>query len=246
MKTPVYFISDIHLHMDLNSDEKKRRKNLYRLFDKIKSTGGTCFFLGDLFDFYFEYSNVIPKSYLDFYNKAQELRKNDIGLYFLAGNHDYWVGEHIKNTVMDKVYLGDSQVQINGKRFYLTHGDGLLSWDYGYRLLKKVIRSKLFIWLFSILHPTIAFKIASFISKSAKQHDHNADFNKDVRIELKNIAKTHFDNGFDYMISGHYHLGEMFSMKEGKLIVLGDWFFRPSYAIFDGDDLELILWEEDV
>ena len=145
---------------------------------------------------------------------------------------------------MDKVYLGDKKIEINGKKFYLTHGDGLLSWDHGYRLLKKIIRSRLFIWILRILHPSIAFKIASFITKSGKRNDYKADFNKDVRIELQNIAKTHFDNGFDFMISGHYHLGEMFSLKKGKLAVLGDWFYRPSYVIFDGNDIKLILLEQ--
>ena len=47
------------------------------------------------------------------------------------------------------------------------------------------------------------------------------------------------------MISGHYHLGEMFKVNEGKLVVLGDWFFRPYYAIFDGNDLSLESWEHD-
>ena len=44
---------------------------------------------------------------------------------------------------------------------------------------------------------------------------------------------------------GHYHLGEMFKVNEGKLVVLGDWFFRPYYAVFDGEDLSLEPWEHD-
>jgi len=47
------------------------------------------------------------------------------------------------------------------------------------------------------------------------------------------------------MICGHYHLGEMFSVNEGKLAILGDWFYQPSYAIFDGTDLTLHPWEND-
>ena len=243
MKTPVYFISDIHLKLSLDNNEKKRRNKLYRLIDQIMETGGSCFFMGDLFDFYFEYPDLIPKSYFDFFEKTKVLKESGITLYFLAGNHDYWVGDHITNDIMDEVYLDDKQIEINGKKFFLTHGDGLLSWDHGYRLLKTIIRSSLFTKVFKWLHPTLAFKIAKFISRSGKHNTHNDDFNKDVRRELKNSAEKHFEEGFDYMITGHYHLGELFKLKKGKLAVLGDWFFRPSYAIFDGEDLQLKDWE---
>ena len=245
MKTPVYFISDIHLKLSLDNNEKKRRNKLYRLFDQIMETGGSCFFMGDLFDFYFEYPDLIPKSYFDFFEKTKVLKENGITLYFLAGNHDYWVGDHITNDIMDEVYLDDKQIEINGKKFFLTHGDGLLSWDHGYRLLKKVIRSKTFIWLFHWLHPTIGYRIAGMISRSGKKDTHGEDFNEDVRVELQKVAKEHFDNGYDFMISGHYHLGEMFLIEKGKLVVLGDWFHRPSYAVFNGEDLELRHLEDD-
>ena len=46
------------------------------------------------------------------------------------------------------------------------------------------------------------------------------------------------------MITGHYHLGEIYNLNNGKLAVLGDWFYRPSYAKFDGKDLSMNLWEE--
>ena len=245
MKTPVYFISDIHLKLSLDNNEKKRRNKLYRLFDQIMETGGSCFFMGDLFDFYFEYPDLIPKSYFDFFEKTKVLKENGITLYFLAGNHDYWVGDHITNDIMDEVYLDDKQIEIKGKKFFLTHGDGLLSWDHGYRLLKKVIRSKAFIWLFHWLHPTIGYRIAGVISRSGKKDTHGEDFNEDVRVELQKVAKEHFDNGYDFMISGHYHLGEMFLIEKGKLVVLGDWFHRPSYAVYNGEDLELRHWEDD-
>ena len=245
MKTPVYFISDIHLKLSLDNNEKKRRNKLYRLFDQIMETGGSCFFMGDLFDFYFEYPDLIPKSYFDFFEKTKVLKESGIALYFLAGNHDYWVGDHITNDIMDEVYLDDKQIEINGKKFFLTHGDGLLSWDHGYRFLKKVIRSKTFIWLFHWLHPTIGYRIAGMISRSGKKDTHGEDFNEDVRVELQKVAKEHFDNGYDFMISGHYHLGEMFLIEKGKLVVLGDWFHRPSYALFNGEDLELRNWEDD-
>jgi UDP-2,3-diacylglucosamine hydrolase len=243
MKTPLYFISDVHLKLRLSPDEKNRRKNLYRLLDHIRETGGTCFFIGDLFDFYFEYPHLIPKAYIDFYHKALEMKRDGIELHFVLGNHDFWVQDFMTETLMDQVYFDDTTFEVNGKKFYITHGDGLLSWDHGYRLLKKIIRSPFFIWLFRWIHPTIAYKIANSISRSGRHYTHSEDFNEDVRIELQNVAKNHFENNFDYMISGHYHLGEMFTINEGKLAILGDWFHRPSYAVFDGMDLSIHSWD---
>ena len=243
MKTPVYFISDIHLKTQTTPKEKKRRKSFYALLDKIRSTGGTCFFVGDLFDFYFEYPDLIPKSFSDFYQKIYEMKKDNIDIHFLLGNHDYWVGNFMTETLMDKVYFKDAIIESNGKRFLITHGDGLLSWDHGYRLLKKVIRSKPFIWLFKWIHPTVAYKMANFISKSGSHDNHSENFNTDIRTEIQDIAKSYFDNGFDYMICGHYHLGEIFSINNGKLAILGDWFFKPTYAVFDGTDLNIHKWD---
>ena len=79
MNTPIYFISDIHLKLSLDKDEVERRNKLYRLFDKILDTGGTCFFVGDLFDFYFEYPDVIPNSYFDFFDKHNKSDKSNYG-----------------------------------------------------------------------------------------------------------------------------------------------------------------------
>jgi predicted phosphodiesterase len=146
---------------------------------------------------------------MDFYQKAVEMKNDGIELHLLLGNHDYWVQEFITEELMDQVYFDDAILEVDGKKLFITHGDGLLSWDHGYRILKRIIRSKFFIWLFRWVHPTIAYRLANAISKSGRHHTHSNDFNKDVRIELQNVAKNHFDNGFDFMICGHYHLGEI-------------------------------------
>ena len=245
MKTPVYFISDIHLKLNTSIEEEKRCSHLYKLLDKIIDSGGTCFFVGDLFDFYFEYPDLIPKAYTDFYIKASEMKNNNVDLHFLLGNHDYWIQDFMQKKLMNKIYYKETFININNKKFLITHGDGLLSWDHGYRILKFIIRSKFFIWLLRWIHPTITYNIAKFISRSGYHDSSSMKNNQKVKDELISIAKTHFDNNLDYMICGHYHLGEMFKVNKGKLAVLGDWFHKPSYAIFDGKELKLINYTTD-
>ena len=171
------------------------------------------------------------------------MKSKNIDLHFVAGNHDYWIGDFIKNEIMDTTYLNDVEIKINNKRIFVTHGDGLLSWDHGYRLLKTIIRSNLFTKVFKWLHPTIAYKLARFVSRSGKHNTYTNDFNKDVRRELKNSAEKNFEKGFDFMITGHYHLGELFKLKKGKLAILGDWFLDRHTQYLMEKDLQLKDWE---
>jgi len=243
MKLPIYFISDIHLMLEDSTEEQHKRKLLFRFLNFVRTTRGTIYFVGDLFDFYFEYSDVIPKAYFDFYNKAYQLKKAGVNLRFIAGNHDYWILDFMKKKLMNKTYFDDTTFSISGKNFYITHGDGILSWDHGYRLLKSIIRSPFFIWCFRLLHPSIGYSIAKKVSRTDQHKDPPGHITKKIKKELINQASKHFEKGFDYMVCGHYHLNEIINVGKGKLAVLGDWNDKPSYAIFDGKELTLHEWE---
>ena len=246
MELPIYFISDVHLMLSETTEEQQKRKSLYRFLNYVRTTRGTLFFVGDLFDFYFEYPDMIPKAYFDFYNKAFQLKKAGVDLRFIAGNHDFWIMDFMKQKIMNQTYFDDTTFSIKGKNFYITHGDGILSWDYGYRILKKIIRAPFFIWCFRWLHPTIGYKIAKKVSRTEHNHEIPEKLREKTRNELKKFASRHFEKGFDYMVCGHYHLNEIIDVGKGKLAVLGDWQDQPSYAVFDGKKLTLHQWENNV
>jgi len=242
MELPLYFISDLHLRLNPEQDEILRQKRLFQFFRNIEKTKGTLFILGDLFDFYFEYNDVIPKDYFPFYMEIDRLKKAGVKTHFLLGNHDYWVSDFITKTLMDKVYKNDCEFTINGKTFLLTHGDGLLSWDRGYRLLKKIIRSKAFIWCYRWIHPNLGYWIAKKFSGNHEHYAHSEDYNEKVLDNLSEFAREKIENGIDYILCGHYHQYTEKRIGEGKIIILGDWFSYDSYAEFDGEKLELKKW----
>lgn len=244
MELPIYFISDVHLMLNETAEEKHKRKSLYRFLNYVRTTRGTLFFVGDLFDFYFEYPDMIPKAYFDFYNKAFQLKKAGVDLRFIAGNHDFWIMDFMKEKIMNQTYFDDTTFSLKGKNFYITHGDGVLSWDYRYRILKKIIRSPFFIWCFRWIHPTIGYGIARKVSKTEKHPNSPEHVKEKIRNELTKFASTHFEKGFDYMVCGHYHLNEIIDAGKGKLAILGDWQHQPSYAVFDGKELTLHQWEK--
>ena len=245
MDLPIYFISDIHLMLNRTKQEAKREEILFSFFDHVRNSGGTLIINGDLFDFYFEYKDVIPKVYAPLYYQILKLRESGVKVHYILGNHDYWVMDFNNDVLFDKVYDDDVKLKIGKQTFYITHGDGFLSWDKSYRALKKFIRSRLFIWFYRSLHPRIGYSFANWVSKKGEHYVHTKEYNKKILDEMKVQSKPFFDDGCDYFISGHYHQAKELDMKNGKLLILGDWLSFFSYGKFDGQDLKLHFWKKD-
>ena len=245
MDLPIYFISDIHLMLNRTKQEAKREEILFSFFDHVRNSGGTLIINGDLFDFYFEYKDVIPKVYAPLYYQILKLRESGVKVHYILGNHDYWVMDFINDVLFDKVYDDDVKLKIGKKTFYITHGDGFLSWDKSYRALKKFIRSRLFIWFYRSLHPRIGYSFANWVSKKGEHYVHTKEYNKKILDEMKVQSQPFLDDCCDYFISGHYHQAKELDMKNCKLLLLGDWLSFFSSGKFDGQDLRLHFWTKD-
>ena len=184
MDLPIYFISDIHLMLKREESEIRRQNILFKFLDHVKETGGTLIINGDLFDFYFEYKDVIPKVFVPFYYQILNLRSAGIKVHYVLGNHDFWVQDFITETLFDKTYFTDTTFNVNGKKIYVTHGDGYLSWDRGYRLLKRIIRSRLFIWFYRWIHPNIGYAFGRWVSKKGEHYIHSDQYNERISNEM--------------------------------------------------------------
>jgi UDP-2,3-diacylglucosamine pyrophosphatase LpxH len=137
--------------------------------------------------------------------------------------------------------LDDTIITHNNKNIYVTHGDGILSWDKSYRLLKKVLRSNIFIKTYSLLPKSIALKIANKISYERKDSHHiNEEKINNIHTELENFASEKMNQNFTYVIMGHYHHSYHKTFNNGELILLGECNEdNYNYAIFDGDRLKI-------
>ncbi len=244
MDLPLFFISDVHLMLHPHENENIKQAKLFQFLDYVIESKGTLFIVGDLFDFWFEYKHVIPKVYFPFLTKLQAVRDNGVDIHYILGNHDYWVREFITDTIMTKTYFDDAILELNDKHFLITHGDGLLSWDHAYRVLKRVIRNPLFIKCFGGLHPSLGYRFANWISKRGQHFVHADEYNKRIVDDLLVFAQAQFEKGFDYVITGHYHQVSEVDKPGGKLIILGDWINYYSYAVFDGQDLYMKTWDK--
>ena len=242
MNLPLFFISDIHLSLTNSDEEKQRRNDLIEFIRHVTEQKGSLFIVGDLFDFWFEYKYVMPKAYFDILSTFYQARSKGIEIYIIPGNHDYWTREFAEEILFTQVYPEGYSLESNGKKFLIFHGDGLLSRDTGYRVLRKLLRNRLFVFLYRWLHPDWGYAIARWISKTGDHSPHSDEYNELVIKELKEIGQNHGNNGVDYIVMGHYHQTKQVNLENGSLVILGDWIRFHSFGYFDGNEFSLNYW----
>lgn len=243
MATPVYFISDVHLTLDNGDWEQTRRRRLFKFFDMIRETGGTLVIVGDFFDLWFEYRQVIPKGYFDVISQLDQLRKANIAIHYIVGNHDYWTIDFLNEQLGIHVYPANAEIEIDGVHLHLTHGDGLLSKDTGYRLMRFVLRSRLCIFLYRWLHPDLGLALAQSASRLSRKYNHADSQGKAKFNELAGYAQARWNEGADIVVMGHYHLNRLRTEKNGKsFLCLGDWISHYTYGKLAQGQLTLETW----
>lgn len=243
----IYFLSDFHLGVPDHASSLKREKRIVRFLSGIKDDAAAVFIVGDLFDFWYEYKKVVPKGFVRILGKMAELTDSGIPLYFFVGNHDMWMSGYFENELSIPVYYEPKDFEFNGKKFLIGHGDGLGPGDRGYKFLKKIFRNKACQWMFGLLPPYIGMGIAHWSSKSSRAAtgEDDAQFlGEDKEWLISYCREVLQQKHYDFFIFGHRHLPIDFALNGGsRYINLGDWIRYNSYAVFNGQHLELKYFE---
>ncbi len=220
---------------------------LVEWLDQCIEDASEFYLMGDIFDFWFEYKSVVPKGFVRLLGKIAEITDRGIPVHLFTGNHDIWAFGYLEDEMNIRIHRQPEIRELNGKKFYLAHGDGLGPGDNGYKFLKKVFSNKFNQWIFRWLHPDIGAGMALYFSRKSRIANMIKEGRKEngTKIEdemLFHYAKSLLDNGMniDIFIFGHRHLPVNHELTGGsRMIILGDWITNFSYAVFDGENIEL-------
>ncbi|MCC7332013.1 MAG: UDP-2,3-diacylglucosamine diphosphatase [Flavobacteriales bacterium] len=242
-RTKIYFASDFHLGAPNETESKTREKNIVNWLDSIKVDAKEIYLVGDVFDFWFEYKHSIPKGFVRLQGKISELTDSGIIIYWFTGNHDMWIFDYIPKELGVQLVRDNVVKTINGKKFFIGHGDGLGPGDHGYKLIKKIFANKLCQWAFARIHPNLGIGIANFWSRSSRKlnAEHDEKFLGEENEWLVIFSKEYLKKEhIDYFIFGHRHLPLEIKLNEKSTYInLGEWIKYNPYAVFDGNDLSL-------
>ncbi|MGB1307481.1 MAG: UDP-2,3-diacylglucosamine diphosphatase [Oceanihabitans sp.] len=240
----IYFASDNHLGAPTKEASLPREKKFVAWLDHIKQDAAAIFLLGDLFDFWVEYKNVVPKGFTRTLGKLAEIADSGIPIYYFVGNHDLWMNGYFEEELNIPVYHKPKEFIFNNKTFLIGHGDGLGPQDKGYKRMKKVFTNPLCQWLFKrVLHPDFGMRIGHYMSVKNKliSSDEDAKYLGDENEWLVQYCKRKLETKHtNFFVFGHRHLPLDIDLKNNsRYINLGDWINYYTYAVFNGEDISL-------
>lgn len=239
----IYFSSDNHLGAPTNDLSVPREKVFVRWLDTVKEDAAAIFLLGDLFDFWFEYRQVVPKGFVRVLGKLAEIRDSGIPIYFFVGNHDMWMNGYFEKELNIPVYHKAQEFTLGNKKFFIGHGDGLGPNDKGFKRMKKVFTNPIFKGLFRWLHPDIGVAVAKYLSVKNKliSGEEDKEFLGEENEWLAQYAKRKLETKhYDYFIFGHRHFPMEIKVGENSSYFnLGDWITHFTYGVFDGEGFNL-------
>ena len=234
----IYFASDFHLGVPTYEKSREREDRIVSWLDSIKSNAHIIYLVGDIFDFWFEYKQAVPKGFTRFFGKIAELTDSGVKVVFFTGNHDMWMFDYLEKELGVTIERNKIEIEINNKSFLIAHGDGLGPGDKGYKIIKAIFSNKICQWMFARLHPNFGIGLANYFSKKSRKRSVNEDkfLGEDKEWLIQYSKEKLNEKHFDYFIFGHRHFPVTVNLNDkSQYINLGEWISHNTYLKFDGD-----------
>lgn len=250
MTKNIYFLSDAHLGSLAIAHKRTQERRLVRFLDSVKYKAAAIYLLGDMFDFWNEYRYVVPKGYTRFLGKLSELTDMGVEVHFFTGNHDLWTYGYLEQECGLIVHRKPLTTELYGKEFYLAHGDGLGDLDNKYKVLRRIFHSPLCQRMLNFIHPWWGMQLGLNWAKHSrlkradgKEPPYMGEDKEYLVLWTKQYKQTH--PNIDYFIYGHRHIQlDVTLADKTRMLILGDWIWQFTYAVFDGEHLFLEQYVE--
>ena len=244
----IVFLTDSHF--DASTESLQREREMCGFLDSLKGNTDMLVLLGDMFDFWFTYSRVVPRGHTRLLGKLAELADSGIDIHYFVGNHDMWLFDYLQQEIGAHMHLDPVEMDLDGKRFLIGHGDGLGHLDHTYDVLRWVFRNPINQRLFSWLPSRLTMGIALAWSRHSRQSHKSdtlqylGDENEGIVVHCRQILADH---PLDYCVFGHRHTPLVRTITatnghQAQYVNVGDWLNHRNYAVYQQGNITLHEW----
>ncbi|MBD5247587.1 MAG: UDP-2,3-diacylglucosamine diphosphatase [Barnesiella sp.] len=241
---PIYFISDLHLGTTYDSSSRRREQLVVEFLDSIADKAGALYMVGDILDYWYEYRTVVPRGYVRFFGALARLADRGVKITWFIGNHDIWLFDYVRDEIGVEIVDGMLVTNLLGRRFLISHGDGVGQLPFGFRCIRSIFRNRVCQKLYASIHPRWTIPFAHRWSSHSRCNEKPLppfDIATDsLAVFAQEWQTAHSDAPVDFFVFGHKHIMVNETLPDGaKLVILGDWLRYFSYGVFDGKNFLL-------
>ena len=238
LPAPCHILSDVHLGAAPPAVEAQ----LLGFLRTLPAQGGSLVINGDLFDFWFEWKSVVPRTGVRIIAALADLRERGMPVVWIAGNHDCWGGDVLREDYGIEYRMDPWEGDLAGWRARVDHGDGLRPReDRNYRALRRVIRHPWSIRVFRALHPDFGTRLATGSSHASRTYmpgDGDAGLRAIAHSELARRPEL------ELLVYGHSHVRRLERVGGGGIYANpGTWMEAPSFLRVTPERVELRRWD---
>ena len=237
LAAPCYLISDVHLGHAPDAVER----SLLGFLRSLPGRAGSLMINGDLFEFWFEWRTVVPRSGVRVLAALMDLRDAGVPMTMVAGNHDCWGGDVLREAGV-AFQMGPWEGLLGGWRSRVEHGDGLRDReDRGYRALRRVLRNPLAIRAYRMLHPDFATRLAMGSSQTSRNYQPR-DEGRGLRDVAAGTLRARRE--LELLVYGHSHVAVLERMPSGNVYAnAGSWLDAPTFLVATPERIALRQWQ---
>lgn len=232
-------ISDAHL----GAVPPDRARRLLSFLEAVPEHGDELLVNGDLFDFWFEWREAVLREHFPVLRALADLADAGVRIRMVGGNHDAWGGDFLRDEIGVEWLDAPLITRVGGRRAYVAHGDGLAGGDWGYRLLKRLIRSRPAEALVRLFHPDVVRPLVGLVSRTESEVEgpptyHRADILSEHARQL-----LRGNSELELVIFSHSHRPELRAVEgERHYLNPGNWIHHFTYGVVSEDGVRLEEW----
>jgi len=229
------FLGDAHITPE-DRDFQLHFSNFLRSLD---GRADHLFILGDLFEFWFGFKGYsFQNEYGTVLDALKYLANRGMQLIYFEGNHDFNMGPVFTADLKATVYPDWHHFNVEGRRWFVTHGDLASAQGFRYGTYRKLIRNHLTYGFIRLLGPRLVLRMAGKLGTLSHQVYHAPQAYNPQRYS--SYVKKQFSKGYDVVIMGHTHRAEIREQKIADRLCLyvncGDVKKDETYATYHPDE----------
>jgi UDP-2,3-diacylglucosamine hydrolase len=230
-------VSDAHL----GAAPPVTEEALLSFLDAVPDLGDCLLVNGDLFDFWFSYSRVIPRRHFHVVAALARLARR-MPVLMVGGNHDRWGGDFWGRDLGLRFDAQRLTFHIGRRRVAAIHGDGLTEPRRGAALLHRLIHHPVTAAVYRTLHPEVGLRLVDRLSPHLGDHtmdDRHLTLAADRQREWAERLLAH-EPDLGLVVMGHTHRAVVSHTATGAIYLNpGAWFDGFRFALANETDAEL-------